>query len=87
MRLLSMQTSSEIFSTCLSDSVWFYLFIYILLAFQTFSCAHQSSVTSEAIDWYVAICDYEAVDETELSLKAGDVVEILDYCDYNPKAK
>jgi Variant SH3 domain len=44
-------------------------------------------VTSEAIDWYVAICDYEAVDETELSLKAGDVVEILDYCDYNPKAK
>lgn len=66
--------------------MWFYLFI-LLLAFQTYSCAHQSSLTSEAFDLYVAICDYEAVDENELSVKAGDLVEILDYCDYNPTAK
>jgi len=44
-------------------------------------------VTSESTDWYVAICDYEAEDENGLSLKAGDVVEILDYNDYNPYAK
>lgn len=44
-------------------------------------------MTSEVFDLYVAICDYEAVDENELSVKAGDLVQILDYCEYNPTAK
>jgi Variant SH3 domain len=64
-----------------------FIYLFVLLGFQTFSCAHQSSLTSEAFDVYVAICDYEAADENEISVKAGDLVEILDYCDYNPTAK
>ena len=60
----------------------FYIFLFVVyfifISFFVFSCAAENISDPVMLEEYVAIADYKKKDRTEVSMVAGDVVEIID---------